>query len=159
MATIYEMTAQANALYEMLQAEEIDVQTFNDTLEAMGANEKVESYCKIIKQLQSDAEAFKTEIDRLTARKKTAENGVERMKAALLMFLDLSGQDKVKAGSFSVSTATTQAVNITDENAIPCIYLVEQPPKIDKAGIKKALKDGETVQGAELVNNKGVRIR
>lgn len=159
MATLYELTEQATALYELLQSEEIDEQTFNDTLEAMGASEKVEAYCKLIKQLQSDAEMFKSEIDRLTARKKTAENAVDRMKNALLAFLQFSGQDKVKAGSFSVSTATTQAVNITDEKAIPCIYLVEQPPKIDKAGIKKALKAGEEISGAELIDNKGVRIK
>lgn len=159
MATLYELTTQASMLYEMLQNEVIDEQIFNDTLEAMGAGEKVESYCKVIKQFQSDAEMFKTEIDRLTARKKTAENAVERMKAALLLFMQQTGKDKVKAGSFAVSTATTQAVNITDENAIPCIYLVEQPPKIDKAGIKKALKDGEQINGAELINNTGVRIR
>lgn len=159
MATLYEMTAQANALYEMLQADEIDEQTFNDTLEALGTAEKVESYCKVIKQLQSDIDMFKGEIDRLTARKKTAENAVDRMKNALLTFLQFSGQDKVKAGSFAVSTATTQAVQITDEKAIPCIYLVEQPPKIDKIGIKNALKAGEEISGAELINNVGVRIR
>lgn len=159
MATIYELTTQAAALYEMLQAEEIDELTFNDTLEALGAAEKVESYCKVIKQLQSDVEMFKGEIDRLTARKKAAENGVERMKNALLAFLQLTGQDKVKAGSFAVSTAKTQAVFITDEQAIPCKYLVEQPPKIDKMSIKDALKAGEEISGAELIVNTGVRIR
>ena len=159
MATLYEMTQQATALYEMLQAEEIDEQTFNDTLEALGTGEKVESYCKVIKQLQSDVDMFKSEIDRLTARKKTTENGIDRMKNALLAFLKFSGQDKVKAGSFAVSTATTQAVQITDEKAIPCAFLVEQPPKIDKIGIKNALKAGEEISGAELINNVGVRIR
>jgi len=159
MATLYELSATANELYALLQAEEIDEQTFNDTLEAIGTGEKIESYCKVIKQLQGDAEMFKGEIERMTARKKAAENGVERMKAALLMFLQQSGQDKVKAGLFAVSTATSQAVQITNEAAIPCKYLVEQPPKIDKAGIRKALKDGEHVEGAELIENTGVRIK
>lgn len=159
MSTLYEMTAQACQLYELLQAEEIDEQTFSDTLEAMGATEKIESYCKVIKQLQADADMFKGEIDRLTARKKTAENGVDRMKAALLAFLQYSGQDKVKAGSFAVSTATTQAVNITDESKLPPEWLIAQPAKVDKAGIKKALKDGATIDGAELIENTGVRIR
>lgn len=157
--TLYEMTTQAAALYEMLQAAEIDESIFNDTLEAMGADEKIESYCKIIKQMQCDVDAFKSEIERLQARKKTTENGVDRMKAALLLFMQQTGQDKVKAGTFAVSTATTQAVNITDENKIPSAFLVEQPPKIDKIGIKKALKDGATVDGAELINNTGVRIK
>lgn len=159
MATLYQLTEQAAALYELLQNNEIDEQAFNDTLEAMGAGEKAENYCKIIKQFQNDVEMFKGEIERLTARKKAAENAVDRMKNALLSFMQLTGQDKIKAGTFAISTATTQAVQINDEKAIPCAFLVEQPPKIDKAGIKKALKDGETVAGAELINNTGVRIR
>lgn len=159
MATLYELTEQAAALYEMLQAEEIDEQTFNDTLEAMGADEKVETYCKLIKQLQGDADLLKNEIARLKARKTTAENGVDRMRGALLNFLMQSGKDSVKTGLFTVSTATTQAVNITNEKAIPCIYLVEQPPKIDKDSIKRDLKGGATIDGAELIENKGVRIR
>lgn len=159
MATLYELTAQAAELYDLLQTEEIDEQTFNDTLEAMGTGEKVETYCKIIKQLQSDAEMFKTEIARLTARKQTAENSVDRMKAALLDYLTQSGQNKVKAGSFSVYTATTPVVNVTDANALPPIYLKPQPPTVDKLAIKAALKSGEAVAGAELINNTGVRIR
>ena len=135
--TLYELTEQAACLYELLQLNEIDEQAFNDTLEAMGAGEKAENYCKIIKQFQSDIEMYKNEIDRLSARKKAAENAVDRMKSMLLLFMQQTGQDKLKAGTFAVSTATTQAVNITDENAVPRIYLVEQPPKIDKAGIKK----------------------
>lgn len=159
MSTLYELTEQAACLYELLQNNEIDEETFNDTLESMGASEKAESYCKVIKQFQSDIEMFKNEIDRLSARKKTAENAVDRMKNALLLFMQQTGQDKLKAGTFAITQATTQAVNITDEKAIPCIYLVEQPPKIDKTAIKKAIKDGENVSGAELINNKGVRIR
>lgn len=159
MATLYELTEQAARLYDLLQSEEIDEQTYSDTLEAMETAEKVESYCKIIKQFQNDIEMYKNEVDRLTARKKAAENAVARMKDALLLFMQQTGQSKIKAGTFAVSTATTQAVNITDEKAIPCNYLVEQPPKIDKTSIKKALKDGEAVEGAELINNTGVRIR
>lgn len=159
MATLFELTQQASELYELLQAEEIDEQTFSDTLEAMGAGDKVENYCKVIKQFQADAEMFKNEIARLTARKQTAENAVDRMKAALLAFMQFSGQDKVKAGSFSVYTATTPAVKIIDETAIPSIYLKPQPPTVDKIAIKAAIKGGATVEGAELINNTGVRIR
>lgn len=159
MATLYEMTAQACELYELLQAEEIDEQTFSDTLEAIGVNEKIESYCQIIKQFQADADMFGKEIERMKARKQTAENGAERVKAALLMFLQASGQDKVKAGAFSVYTATTQAAKITDESKLPPEWFIPQPARVDKAGIKAALKAGAKIDGAELVNNTGVRIR
>ena len=159
MATLYELTAAAAELYALLQADEIDEQTVNDTLEGLGAADKVESYCKIIKQLQCDIEMYKGERARLAARLKTAENGVERMKAALLAFMQSTGQNKFKAGSFAVSTAKTQAVFITDESALPCRFLVEQPPTVDKVGLKEALKAGEEIGGAVLVVNTGVRIR
>ena len=159
MSTLYEMTQQATELYEMLQAEEIDEQTFSDTLEAMGAGEKIEGYCQVIKQLQADADMFKAEAERIAARKKTAENSIERMKTALLTYLQQTGQAKVKAGTFSVSLAQTKKVNITDETKLPPEYLIEQPAKIDKAGIKKALQEGAEINGAELVLNDGVRIR
>lgn len=159
MATLYEMTTQAAQLYELLQADEIDEQTFADTLEAMGAGEKVEDYCQIIRQFQADADMFAKEIERLEARKTTAKNGLDRMKKALLMYMQISGQDKVKAGAFTVSTATTQAVKITDESKIPQEYFVPQPPRADKTAIKNAIKEGVKIDGAEIVMNTGVRIR
>ena len=159
MAKLYEMTQAATMLYELLQNEEIDEQTVTDTLAAMGTDEKVENYCKIIKQFQADAEMYKSEQDRLAARKKSAENAIDRMKQALLDFMTASQQDKIKAGTFTVSTATSKSANIVDETKIPEMYLKPQPPKVDKAGILAALKNGEKIDGAILVENTGVRIR
>lgn len=157
--TLYEMTQHAAALYELLQAEEIDEQTLEDNLNEMGAAEKIESYCQIIKQLQADYEMLKAESDRLAARKKTAENGIERMKAALLLYLQQTGQNKVKAGTFSVAIAATKKVNVTDETKLPAEYLIPQPSKVDKIELKKALQSGAEIEGAELISTEGVRIR
>lgn len=159
MATLYELTAQAQTLYELLQNEEIDEQTFNDTLEAIGTEEKVEGYCHVIKELQSDFEKYKVEADRLSARMKTAKNGIDRMKESLLTFLNASGQDKVKAGTFTVSIGTSKQTNILDATLIPTEYKTPQPDKIDKTAIKKAIESGVEVAGAEIIINEGVRIR
>lgn len=159
MATLYEMTAQASELYELLQNEIIDEQAFLDTLEAIGTEEKIEGYCQVIKELQGDFDKFKAESDRLTARMKTAKNGIDRMKDSLLAFLRASGQSKVKAGTFAVSIGTSKATNILDEALIPAEYKTPQPDKIDKTAIKKAIESGLTVAGAEIIINEGVRIR
>ena len=159
MSTLYDMTIQANALYELLQNEEIDEQAFKDTLEAIGTEEKIEGYCQVIKELQGDFDKFKAEADRLTARMKTAKNGVDRMKDSLLAFLRASGQDKVKAGTFTVSIGTSNQTNILDETLIPTEYKTPQPDKIDKTAIKKAIESGVEVAGAEIIVNEGVRIR
>lgn len=159
MATLYEMTTQANNLYELLQAEEIDEQTFLDTLEAMGTDEKVEGYCQVIKELQADVDKFKVESDRLAARTKTAKNGIERMKSSLLDFLNATGQNKVKAGTFTVAIGTSEQTHIIDETVIPATFKTPQPDKIDKTAIKKAIKEGGVVPGAEIIINESIRIR
>jgi chaperonin cofactor prefoldin len=157
--TLYEMTQNTNALYELLQNEEIDEQTFNDTMEAMGTAEKVEGYCQIIKQLKADEEALKKEIDRLSAKKKAAENGQDRMKSALTDFMAAAGKTKDKVGTFSISMRETASVNIINELDLPERFLIPQLPKADKKAIKEAIENGEAVDGAELIFKKGVTIR
>lgn len=156
---LYEMTAQASALYELLQNEEIDEQVFNDTLEAIGTEKKIEGYCQVIKELQGDFEKYKAEADRLTARMKTTKNSIDRMKDSLLAFLQATGQSKVKAGTFAVSIGQSKATNILDESLIPAEFKTPQPDKIDKTAIKKAIESGQAVLGAEIIINESVRIR
>lgn len=159
MATLYEMTAQAKELYELLQAEEIDEQTFLDTLEAIGTDKKVEGYCQVLKELQADFEKFDAEEKRLAARKSTVKNGIDRLKKSLLEFLKVSGQSKVEAGTFTVSVGTSKATNIINESLIPSEFKIPQPDKIDKTAIKKAIESGTEVLGAEIIINESVRIR
>lgn len=156
--TLYEMTQTASELYALLEAGEIDEQVISDTLEAIEADQKCDSYCKVIRQLQADAEALKNEIDRLTAKKKAAEAAVERMKTALLAFTQASG-GKVRTELFSVSTRTTQSADIINPDAIPAAYRVPQPDKISKADILKALKAGENIPGAALNESTSVIIK
>lgn len=159
MATLYQMTEETKSLYEMLENGDIDEQTLTDTMEAIGIDEKINSYCQVIKQLSTDVDMFAEEEKRVKERKQTLKNNVDRMKMALLQFLTATGQEKVKTGTFSVSKSYSKAVNILDENSIPDEFKIEQAPKIDKTAIKKAIASGNEVCGAEIVENESVRIR
>ncbi len=156
---LFEMTTAAAELYDLLTSGEIDEQTFEDTLQAMGTEEKLESYCKVIRQLEADAEMLKTEKERIDKKKKTVENSIDRMKKAVIQFMKVQGADKTSAGIFKVALSTSKAVNIVDENKVPARFLVEQAPKIDKAAIRKELMEGAEVEGCELQINEGVRIK
>jgi hypothetical protein len=153
------MTASAEALYELLTSGEIDEQTFLDTLEAMGTEEKLESYCKVIRQLEADAEMFKAEKERMAKKQKVAENSIARMKTAIIGYLKAQNTDKSSAGVFTVALSTSKAVNITDESKVPVRFLVEQAPKIDKDAIRRELVDGGVIEGCELQINEGIRIK
>ena len=137
-------------LYEMLQADEIDEQAYNDTMEGIGADEKLEDYIYVIKQYEADNVAIKTEIDRLKANKEKNDKAIERMKKAVVDFMNATGQKKANAGTFKLSLRKSESTLITDETKIPSEYLVPQPPKVDKTAIKKAIKLGIKVDGAVI---------
>ncbi len=157
--TLYEMTEAAEQLYALLGAEEIDEQTVTDTIEAMGIGDKLEDYCKVIRQFEADAVAFKAEKDRFAAKQKRSENAILRLKTAISKYMTVTGKDKIKCGVFDVKVSQSKSTVITDENIIPEIYRKPQPDKIDVAGIKKALLLGEVIAGAELSINNNVNIK
>lgn len=160
MATIYEMTKQAMALYELLCSNEIDEKTFKDTLEAIGVEDKINSYCEVIAQLKADAEACKAEKKRLDERSKTFENSEKRMKSALEEFMLATGKDKAKTDKFTLYHTTSTAVNITDLDAIPDKYIKPRKENdVMKSEIAKSIKNGEEISGAILIQNKTLVIR
>lgn len=144
------MNQAAINLYEMLQADEIDEQAYNDTMEGIGADEKLEDYIYVIKQCEADNVAIKTEIDRLKANKEKNDKAIDRMKKAVIDFMNATGQKKAKAGTFNLSLRKSESTVITDETKIPSEYLIPQPPKVDKTAIKKAIKLGVKVDGAVI---------
>jgi septal ring factor EnvC (AmiA/AmiB activator) len=157
---IYEITGYALELMEYLDAEEIDEQTVHDTLESIGADEKIDSYCKIIKSYEDDISNIDNEIARLKARKERAEKNIDRMKAALDGFMQATRQDKAKTKLFTISYRKSTSVEILDQERIPLQYRkvkIEESP--DKSAIKKVLSEGGTVAGCQLKENKNIQIK
>lgn len=156
---LYDLSTAARQLYGMLSDGEIDEQTFHDTLEAIGTDERLESCCKIIRQSEADLAGIKKEILSLQKKKQSAENSIERMKSAVLDFLDSAGLLKAKAGVFSVSKRTSKAVSVLDEDIIPEEFWEAQKPKLSKTKIKDAINAGLSVPGAEIVTNVNIVIK
>ena len=80
--TLYEMTQAAQDLKALLEADEIDEQTYNDTLEAIGADDKIDAYCQIIREYEAEITARKSEIERLRAANDRAEKATRRSTAS-----------------------------------------------------------------------------
>ncbi len=158
--TLYEMTQQAQALYDMLTCGEIDEQAFNDTLESIGADEKINSYCEIIQQLKADSASCEAEIYRLSSRKESFDKNIDRMKQALDSFLKAKGRIKEKTDKFTVSYRKSERVQILDETVIPTSYIkVKETKSIDKTGIKQAIIDGISVPGVILEQCQNLQIK
>lgn len=157
--SLYEMTLACQDLEEMLESGVIDEKTYNDTIEGLDIDSKVENICKVIRNLTAKAEAFKAEKDRLAERQKAAENGVKRLKESLLFHMDSLNSPKIEAGLFKVSIGKTEAVRVINQNEIPAAYLIKQPDKVDLVSIKNDIKAGVTVNGCEIECRNYVKIR
>jgi hypothetical protein len=150
---LYELSVNYAQLQEMIENEEIDAELLSDTLEAIndGIEEKFENISKLIKNLESEVKAFKEEEERLASRRKTKENKIKWLKDYLLQSLEMTNKTKVTAGTFTVrKQKNPTSVVIKDKSKLPEKFLIPQEPKENKKAILEALKNGETVDGAEL---------
>lgn len=150
--TLFEMTGAARHLYALLDAGEIDEQTVLDTMESIGAGEKLEAYIHVQKQLEAEIAAFKSEIDRMTERKKSLEAQVERLKRAQVDFMLATGKRSATAGTFKLTLRDNKSVAIDDESKIPSEFLTVKPATYqpDKKAIMAALKEGKAVAGVHI---------
>lgn len=157
---LYVLTDNYNNLLELMENEEVDKEVLQESLNQVqeDINEKVENTSLVIKSIDADIKTLDEEIKRLTARKKALERNVSNLKGYLLDNMNLSGVTKVKGKLITTSIRKTECVNITNENAVPNGFKKIEY-KISKTDIKKALKNGESVQGAELKINESINMR
>ena len=162
MNTLYELTSEYLQLLEMAEDPDVDLQTIADTMEAIGGEieDKADGYARVMKQIEANAAGIKAEIDRLTARKTSMENNVKRMKETLQAAMEATGKKKFKTALFSFEIQKNPAsLKIDDPDAVPENFLIPQPPKVDSAAIKDALKAGAMYNFAHIEQGESLRIR
>lgn len=118
-------------------------------------DKKIEGIACMIKEFNADAIALKAEKDTLAARQRTAENRAASLKRYLEGYL---GGEKFESARAAISYRKSVAVNVMDINSIPQEYLTI---KVDanKTAIKNAIKNGDVVAGAELIENRNMVIK
>ena len=148
--------------FQEVQTMELDPEVMKDTLDSIGGTfeNKAENMAKLIRNLESDRLAYKEEEDRLKTKRQAVENKLEWLKTYLKDCMKLTGKTKFKSGVFKFSIQKNPvSVNVTNKKILPEDYLIPQPPKVNNTTLKKALKNGIEVPGAELKQTEGLRIR
>lgn len=168
MSSLYELTNEYKNVYEQMDDPEVDEESFFGMLGLINEDihEKAENYAKVIENAEGDVEIYKKEIDRLTEKKRTAENNIKRMKAALQYAMEVTGEKKFSTSLFSFNIQKNPAsceLDTEDLNMIPEKYHIKQADKIDKKQLIADLKDeakAKDLEGiAHLVQNETLRIR
>lgn len=162
MSSIYELNKDYAELSAMLEAAETEeeIQAIQDTLEMINVSieEKLENTGKFIKNTESDIAGIKAEIERLTTMKKTKENFVERLKNNVEFALKEKGLETLTVGTFKCGYRKSESVEIINLDVIPADF-TKVEIKADKTAIKKAIKAGEVVEGAEIKVNQNFYIK
>lgn len=119
-------------------------------------NEKRENIALYIKNLVAEAKAIDDEIKSLTARKKSLNNKVAWLK--LYLSSDLNG-NKFETAKVVVSFRKSKAIEINPDAKIPNEFLIQQVPKPDKAGLKKAIQAGAVITGVSIIEKSNISIK
>lgn len=120
---------------------------------------KVENIVRLIKNLQAEVEALKAEEKRLARERKIRENKIENLQGYLFDTINGLEKREIKGGIFTVSIKKNPPKTIVEDlNVIPKQFIINTP-SIDKKMLKEALKNGEIIEGAKLVQEESLKIR
>lgn len=121
---------------------------------------KLENIALYIKNTEAEADAIKAEEEKLTARRKRLENKAKRLREYIINSMKENKDEPLKTARCEVSIKDNEKTDITDLESIPEEFIkvkVEKNP--DKTAIKKAIKAGQTVPGAQIIINTTLTIK
>jgi hypothetical protein len=158
---LYEITRDAQELAFLLETEELTPE-----LEAalhinqFQLQEKAGNYGKVIANIQSDSDAIDQEIKRLKAMKENKDRAITRLKDALREAMLVSAIDKIESPLFKLSLRRSESVEVDIVEALPSEFInIKNVVTADKVAIKEAIKRGENVIGARLIENFNLQIK
>ena len=165
MATLYEISLEFQRLYDLADEMDLTREELADTLEGLDweFEDKADSYAVVIRSLEGDIASLKSEIERLSNRKRTIKNNISRMKEALEMAMRTSNKTKFKTKLFSFGIQKNPpSLKIDQPDMVPEEYLIPQAPKVDNTAIKrflKALDEDDHCSWAHLEQSESLQIR
>ena len=155
MASLYEIDQAILACVDFETGEVIDQEQLDNLL--MERSDKIESVALWVKNLESDAAAYKAEKEAFAEREKKATEKAKRLKDWLARVCE---GEKFSTAKCAVSFRRSESVEIVDANEIPDEYLrTKTTTEPDKVAIKEAMKSGMVISGCQLVSKLSTSIK
>ena len=149
-----------------LQDLDLDEQTLADTLEGLTGELEVKAtnVAMFVRNLESLAEQIKQAEQAMAARRKALENRADRIRQYLLDNMQRTGISKIESPYFKIAIAKNPpSVVVDDEDTLkfahPEFVKTVTTESLDKTAIKEAIKAGQIVEGAHLVQADRVSIK
>lgn len=123
----------------------------------MAHDEKVENIACFIKNLRAESSAIKDEVKKMQARAKSNDNKAEWLSNYLMNSLN---GEKFSSAKVAISYRKSSSVecSLEDLSDLPERFL-RLSVALDKTAVKEAIKQGETVEGCELIEKVSMVIK
>ena len=122
---------------------------------------KMENIALYIKNLEAEADAIKAEEEKLKARREKTTKKAEGLRNRLVYSMQINNEPEISTPRCHAKIKTTESTEILDASQIPEQYInvkIKEERNPDKTAIKKAIKAGEQVAGAQIKINTKVVI-
>ena len=122
--------------------------------------EKLDNIGAYIKNLTAEANALAEEAQKLKERADAKKKQIDKLKDYVTNCMLSDGREKIETTRAAFSFRTSKAVEILDEQALPKKYLVKKVTfSPDKTAIKEAIKAGQKVRGASIIERMNLQIK
>ncbi|AIM64245.1 Siphovirus Gp157 [Weissella ceti] len=156
--SLYDLSSKYLEVYNM---DDVDAEAWTDTLDAIdeAIEAKADNIGSLIRSLEADAEMFKKEADRFSAKKKIAENKVKSLKKYVQSNMELLDKPKIKTDRFTFGIRNNaESVEVLNEDMVPDGY-TKNVRTLDKSKIKADLQAGHNIKGVELKRTQSLIIK
>lgn len=152
MSSLYLLNQDYQKVLNMLYQDDIDEQMILDTLESIEGDieDKADNYAYIIAEILNDANACKSEKNRLEKRQKSLENKAKNLKNNLIFIMKDTGKTnfKTQLHTFRIQKNGGKRI-LTIDGEVPKEYqktIIEN----DTDKIRQALEEGKELPFAHL---------
>lgn len=161
--TSYEL---ANAILELRNDVEeglIDLETFNDTVEGLCVEDKLNGLIYANKRITSEIEMLKEEKNRLDKEIKKQAKNKERIQELVNMLLKATGNKKFEGVAGKISYRKSKSIEVSQdfiESHIGESYIKEDINyKVDKKALKELVEAFGDIEGVILVEKENLQIK
>lgn len=163
--TLYQIAAEHRQMVDALMDTQDDMQVIADTIEAESypLEVKAQNVAYAVKTLEANAAAIKEAEKQMAERRKAMENRAARIREYLQTCMEVANVSKIECPHFAMSIKNNPpSVEVYESNLVPIDFMrfPEPPPAVpDKKAIMEAIKAGQEVPGAHIVQGKRLEIK
>lgn len=161
MPTLNELTDLEIKLKRMFDEDEIDEQTFEDTISSLGKEEKIDGLYAVATDLKETIDILTARIKNNQERLKSEKKSLDRLLGYVVFVMEKTGVKELRTHTSLFKTRKSVAVDIDDETAvIPEEFIdIKETRTPNKTKLKEFINGGGKIKGVAVVERTHAQVK